>query len=177
MWNFLKDLDNINDKDFSTSFKEAGILILETASEGDSLAMLEFAYQFPSETNNYWDLDLIYRNTFEKMESYPPSELFEDESNNTVLNELRLRCYNAKIVRDSPKTPVLNEYKKLLFENLENNMIDFLPDNVIITLNKLEARLILEIYINYLFNDNNHPVNVTLLNSLNLQVLKTTVIS
>ena len=132
--------------------------------------MLKLAFHFPPNQNDYWDLDLTYRNAFESMSSYPPVELFEDTSNNKILNMLRIRCYNANLLIDSPKTPILNIYKRTLFENLDRKLFDIIHDDLVIQLNRLEARIVLEIYINHLNNNNAIKINTTLLNTLALQL-------
>ena len=93
MWN----LNLEDDKDFVEEYDRVENLIKQTAAQGNLQAMFDLGKNFdPKE--EYWDLDTQYRYEIEKMENYPPVELFEDDSNNSVFRNLRYRAYNNQFL-------------------------------------------------------------------------------
>lgn len=96
----------------------------------------------------YWDLDEEYRVLFEAMPNYPPVELLEDLSPNTVYRELRSRIFHAQIFKKSSLFPTLNTYIHKLYENILHNNYPIIPNEKILELNSHEAKIVLEILIN-----------------------------
>lgn len=120
--------------------------IIETSKTGDLLKMFNLGKMFKL-GDDYWDLDEVYRIYFENMPNYPPVELLEDSSQNSVYRELRSRIFHTQIFKKSPLFPVLNDYIDELYTNILNNNYPIIPNKKILEFNSREAKIVLEILI------------------------------
>lgn len=139
MWN----LNLEDDKDFVEEYDRVENLIKQTAAQGNLQAMFDLGKNFdPKE--EYWDLDTQYRYEIEKMENYPPVELFEDDSNNSVFRNLRYRAYSSQVFISTPLLPVLSKNMQSIFDNLNQEKFPLIDTKTAFSLNPHEARVVLE---------------------------------
>lgn len=98
----------------------------------------------------YYDLDGLYIEAIEKMESYPPYQLFADTSKIEIVYKLRVRCWETLSLDEfagSSSIPTFTEvYTKFLLSEEEDFTI-LVTEKVLDSCNIHELRLLLEVFI------------------------------
>lgn len=159
--------ETLSSIEFQEEWDRLNDLITKT-SETENLKKMFTLGSIFAEEEEFWDLDSEYLYAFEKMENYPPKELFEDTSGNLMFSRLRQRCYFGKIFVQSESTPVLNHIIFDVYNNTDK-LKDVLTEDLISTLNIHEIRILIEM-INSFNKTDDYLSDQLLINALVIRI-------
>lgn len=149
-WNYFPTVDdpriiNMGDEEVMNEIDGLVNNMREVALTGSLMDMLMVASHFKND-EDVLDLDSIYISLFEQMPSYPPVELFEDNSQSVMIKRLRLRCFNGAIIRLSSNLPIFSSVASKFFAiNATDTLSSYFSLSDIRKMNKQELVLMLEL--------------------------------
>lgn len=131
---------------FEEEWKKLSAGLEEKAAQISAEEFLQYVEMFPNDSN-HMDLDFVFRGLIESKTDYPVAQVFTSTSDNELLSDLRLRCFNGRMVVDhyTIHTFYLIATRIFAAEDFPGNLEDFATYDELEQLNPHETRLLLEL--------------------------------